>query len=233
MYNKIRGVKEEPRRPPGLSRISSPIPAPGGLELVQAFVNTASPASDELRTPRGLSDWLSRNGLLPAGTELTKADLERARDARTGLRALLVTNGGGRLNNSAVARLDRATVGARAQIRFDRHGTSRFELISRDLDDALGVLLGNRHPLMKEAVPRASGRRSSSVAIPNAVERSSISPRAATVDGAASGAGTRSEPRHVGGRRSIAGVERFHSDSTVVGRFPVADLAPARRPRDT
>ena len=145
-----RGYREEPRRPAGQSRVSSPIPAPGGLELVQAFLNTVTSKSDELKTPSSLSDWLSRNGLLPAGTELTPEDLERARDARSGLRALLATNSGADLNDVTLARLDRAAVGARAQIRFDRDGTSRFELISRNLDDALGTLLGFVHVARSE-----------------------------------------------------------------------------------
>ncbi len=106
--------------------------------------------ADELATPRSLGDWLSRNSLLAAGTELARADLERARDARSGLRALLAANGGRKLDDATVARLDRAAVGARAQIRFDRDGTSRFEVISRDLDDALGTLFGFVHVARSE-----------------------------------------------------------------------------------
>ncbi len=145
-----RGYREEPRRPPGQSRVSTPIPAPDGLELVQAFLNTVAPGTDELQTPRSLSDWLSRNGLLAAGTELTRADLERARDARSGVRALLAANSGSKLDDAAMAKLDRAAVGARVQIRFDRDGRSRFELIARDLDDALGTLFGFVHVARSE-----------------------------------------------------------------------------------
>ena len=140
-----RGYKEEPRRPAGQSRVSSPLLAPGSLRLVQALLNTVGPQVEELDTPGSLSDWLSRNGLLPAGTELTRSDLERIRDTRSGLRALLATHSGGTLDQASVALLNRAAVGARAHIRFDRDGTSRFELISRDLDDALGILLGFVH----------------------------------------------------------------------------------------
>jgi hypothetical protein len=146
---KQRGVKEPSQTPPGEKRIASPIPAPGGLAEVQAFLNTVKrtkkKTTDELATPRDLSDWLSRRGLLPAGTRLTPSDLERARDTRDGLRALLLAHNGYDLDEEAVARLDRAAVGARAQVRFDRDGTSRLERVSRDFDDALGTLLGFVH----------------------------------------------------------------------------------------
>ncbi len=153
-YGRSKGYREEPRRPPGHSRVSSPIPAPAGLEVVQAFLNTVDvkAGKDELGTPRALSDWLSRNGMLPAGTRLTEADLERARAARAGVRALVVENSGGRLDEAAVAGLDRAAVGARAQVRFNPDGASRLELIARDLDDALGTLFAFVH------VARAEGK---------------------------------------------------------------------------
>ena len=102
------------------------------------------PKGDELKTPRGLSVWLSRNGLLPAGTVLTADDVTRARDARFGLRALVAAHGVYELNEEAVAGLDRAAIGARAQVRFGLEG-SRLELISRDFGDALGTLLGIVH----------------------------------------------------------------------------------------
>lgn len=149
MGNKKRGVKEPSRTPPGQKRIASPIPAPGGLAEVQAFLNTVrrkkKKRTDELATPRDLADWLSRRGLLPAGTKLSASDLERAREARSGLHALLLAHNGYDLDEEAVAGLDRAAVGARAQVRIDRDGTTRLELVSRDFDDALGTLLGFVH----------------------------------------------------------------------------------------
>lgn len=141
-----KGYKEKSRTPPGQSRDTQAMSAPGELALVQAFLNTVrfEPKGDELTTPRGLSDWLSRNGLLPAGTELSADDVARARDARFGLRALVAAHGVYELNEEAVTALDRAAIGARAQVRFGLDG-SRLELISRDFDDALGTLLGIVH----------------------------------------------------------------------------------------
>ena len=142
-----RGYRETPRRPPGHDRAASLDPAPGDLELVQAFLNTLrlKPKGDDLAGPRALADWLSRHGLLPAGFELDRDHVARARDARSGLRTLLAANSGANLDEGAVERLDQAAIGARAQARFDRDGSSRFELVSRDFDDALGTILGMAH----------------------------------------------------------------------------------------
>ncbi len=66
-------------------------PAPGELRLVQAFVNTADllTGHDQLATPRALADWLAQRGLLPVGTELSAADLERMKGVRENLRSLI------------------------------------------------------------------------------------------------------------------------------------------------
>lgn len=147
MANKKMGVKEKPQSPPGEERVTSPIPAPGGLEIVQAFLNTVDfkkgkKKTDVLSTPRDLGDWLSLQGLLPSGMKLSEADLERAWDVRDGLRWLLMVNNGYDPDEEKVLKLDRAAMGARAQVRFERDGTTRLELICRDFDDALGTLLG-------------------------------------------------------------------------------------------
>lgn len=147
MGYKARGYKEKPRLPRGASRVASPIVAPGGLGAVQALLNTVvvKTRTDELETPRDLSDWLTRQGMLPAGTELTEADLKRTRDVREGLRALAALNRGAGVDVAAVARLDQAALGARAQIRFDADGGSRLDPVCRDFDDALGTLLAYVH----------------------------------------------------------------------------------------
>lgn len=144
---KKRGVKEKSRTPPGEDRISSPIPAPGGLAVVQSFLNTFDfkKRHDQLATPRDLSDWMSRQGILPAGTRLTKEDLSRALAARAGLCALIMAQNGYKIGEKWVAKLDRAGMGARSQVRFEPDGTTRIELVSRHFDDALGTLLGLVH----------------------------------------------------------------------------------------
>ncbi len=144
---KRRGVKEPARVPPGQDRIATPIPAPGGLEVVQAILNTldVKAETDELRTPAALAALLSRHGLLASGVELGRKDLERALQVRRGLRSLLLAHSGGEADEEAVASLDRAALGARAQVRFDRDGNSRLEPAGGDFDEALGTLLGFVH----------------------------------------------------------------------------------------
>ena len=148
-----RGYKEEPRRPAGQSRVSSPLSAPGGLRLVQALLNTVSPQVEELETPGSLSDWLSRNALLPAGTDPdTVGSRAHPRHAFGSARPAghpqwrHARPGEGRFAQS------RRGGSARPYSFRDRDGTSRFELISHDLDDALGILLGFVH------VARAEGK---------------------------------------------------------------------------
>jgi predicted RNA-binding Zn ribbon-like protein len=68
--------------------------APGELEKVRAFVNTRDieEGTDDLATPAGLADWLTRSGLVPAPGHLTRAtpaDLERAVALRESLRGIL------------------------------------------------------------------------------------------------------------------------------------------------
>lgn len=72
-------------------------PAPGPLLRVQALVNTVElPAGpDRLADPADARPWLIDNGLMAADAGLSDADLQRLRDVREALRALLVRNGGG------------------------------------------------------------------------------------------------------------------------------------------
>ena len=71
-------------------------PAPGGLALVQALVNTVDRehGPDLLDERAGLHDWLGARGLLEPGLAVTSADLHAARELREALRTLLLANNG-------------------------------------------------------------------------------------------------------------------------------------------
>ncbi len=127
----------------GTPWIAVPLPAPGRLETLQAFLNTSRPKekADELADPRDLVRWLSHRGLLPAGTRLREEDRQRAVAVRKGLRVLLTANSGAELNPEAIRRLDRATRGARFQVRFGDDGSMSYEPVSEGVDNALGALL--------------------------------------------------------------------------------------------
>lgn len=120
-------------------------PAPGGLHVVQAFLNSLDRLRglDELASPRALNDWLRRWGLAGRDLELTDADLERVRTAREALRALVRSNHRKGHNETAAARLDRVAQQTPIRVRFAADGTTRLDKASDDLNGALGQILGH------------------------------------------------------------------------------------------
>jgi len=64
-------------------------PAPGGLALVQGFINTAEleHGTDELSTPAGLRGWLTGVGLLERSAPVSTTDVGQATAVREALRA--------------------------------------------------------------------------------------------------------------------------------------------------
>ncbi len=113
-------------------------PAPGSLRFVQAFINTTDlgSAPDELDSPPALAGYLSRWNLLPAGTELSAADLERTLAVREDLRALLRSNTGKAVDPAVAVRLERAAAVGLLRVRFI--GGARLEPAGGDLDAVLG-----------------------------------------------------------------------------------------------
>jgi predicted RNA-binding Zn ribbon-like protein len=114
-------------------------PAPGALRLVQAFVNTVDRehGPDLLDDPAGLEEWLDRH-LMPA--PVSPADLDRARDVREALRALLLANNREPVDQGARAVLEEASRRARLEAAFPPDGAA---LVPRaeGVDAALGRIL--------------------------------------------------------------------------------------------
>jgi predicted RNA-binding Zn ribbon-like protein len=83
-------------------------PAPEGLELVRAFVNTRDldKGTDELGDTAAAARWLARQGLRGEGTRLTPRDLARIVEAREAFRVLLVSNAAGGTADRAVDALN-------------------------------------------------------------------------------------------------------------------------------
>ena len=68
-------------------------PAPGELQLVQAFLNTADfTQKPDVASPRAVAHCLGIWGLVPPTTRLGDGDLRRAIEVRDALRALLAAN---------------------------------------------------------------------------------------------------------------------------------------------
>jgi predicted RNA-binding Zn ribbon-like protein len=119
-----------------------PPPAPDDLRLVQAFLNTASrkPDSEELTSPEALAQHLSSLRLLPPGTQLTQADLERAVEVREALRSLVFANSGAKLSDEAVARLDKVASSVAIELHLGSDGRAHIRSAGEGFERVLGQL---------------------------------------------------------------------------------------------
>jgi predicted RNA-binding Zn ribbon-like protein len=122
--------------------------APGELELVREFVNTADleDGTDQLTSAAAVAKWLSDRGIAARSMRATSADLERALELREALRAVLVAhNGGAPAPMEAHRTLDRAARRARLRLGFDERGGAGLEPEAGGADGALGRLLAIVH----------------------------------------------------------------------------------------
>ena len=131
----------DPSLPPAQRRS-----APGRLELVREFVNTADLAAgeDELAGPDALRAWLRERALIGPRDRLAPEDIQRALAVREALRDLLEHRSGS-LDEAAVRVLNAAGTGALLRVAFDRHGTPQPEPVAGGLDRALGELFAIIH----------------------------------------------------------------------------------------
>lgn len=132
----------DPSPPPAQRRS-----APGRLELVREFLNTADLAAgeDELAEPDTLRAWLRERALIGPRDRLAPGDSERALAVREALRDLLEHRSGGSPGEPAVHALNAVPAGALLRVAFDRHGTPQLEPVAGGLDRALGELFAIIH----------------------------------------------------------------------------------------
>lgn len=117
---------------------------PGGLELVEAFVNTleVEEQRDELASSAALRDWLVGRALVRRRDRVTATDLRRALAVREALRALLLANNGVEADvAAATTTLDGAARRARLALRFRPDGSSAAQPGADGVDGALGRIL--------------------------------------------------------------------------------------------
>ena len=116
--------------------------APGGLELIRAFVNSLDPedCSDQLTSPQALAGWLVGHGLLAKGARATRGDLEQALELREALRTLLLFNNDGGPAPKAGAVLNAVAKAAGMELHFTPEGSS-LEPTAAGVPGALGKLL--------------------------------------------------------------------------------------------
>ena len=125
--------------------------APGRLELLRGFVNTADveTATEELGDAESAAAWLRSRQLLSADSIL-EADVDRLRGLREALRALLLSNNtGDPPPASALEVLNEQSAQAAIGLRFDSEGA---ELVTRcaGVDSAIARLLAIAHESMSD-----------------------------------------------------------------------------------
>ena len=112
-------------------------PAPGGLRLVKAFVNSVDleHGPDLFDDAAGLAEWLDRQAL---ATDVAEDDLAAAREVREALRALLHANNGAPPDPGPEAVLDRAARRAQLEPEF---GAAALVPRAGGVDGAIGRVL--------------------------------------------------------------------------------------------
>ena len=118
--------------------------APEPLVIVQDFLNTSKTArrAEVFESPAALSGWLVEHRLLPAGPQLTEAELALALETREGIRALLRAGRSNPVAESVLRSLDRVMGNAVTPLRFTGAGGLCLKPIAGGFGDALGHLFG-------------------------------------------------------------------------------------------
>jgi predicted RNA-binding Zn ribbon-like protein len=117
--------------------------APGRLELVRQFINTAdlAPGEDEWSDLNALRAWLRKRQLIGTRERLGGGDLERAMAVRETLRTVLEDRDRGeQVDAVAIGSLNALGTGALLRVTFDRDGLPLLEPAAGGLDRALGEL---------------------------------------------------------------------------------------------
>ena len=118
-------------------------PAPGRLQIVQAFLNTANPkvGREDFTDAAALKSWLTSNELLSASAHVSDADVRQAAAVRDALYRLLEARQSGASDPIAVETLNRSTRSAQMSVSFGREGRARIEPLAPAVDGALGKLI--------------------------------------------------------------------------------------------
>jgi predicted RNA-binding Zn ribbon-like protein len=123
----------------------TPRVAPGALELVRTFVNTADvETGDDLLgagEPKAVKAWFVEQDLVTGDARVTAADAKRVVEVREALRALLLANNGEPLDEAAVAVLNDVAARSPLEAQFGTEGTITVTGRDEGVDGALGQLL--------------------------------------------------------------------------------------------
>ncbi|MBC5805223.1 MAG: hypothetical protein DLM53_02150 [Candidatus Eremiobacter antarcticus] len=129
---------------------SSRRPAPGGLGLLQSFINTLEieTGQDKLGTGAGLESWLREHGLAEATTSISAADAQHCAQVREALRDLLEANRGSAVAKSAAEALSRAARSSQLVLRFDDGGGAILQPAATGVDATIGRILSIAYAAM-------------------------------------------------------------------------------------
>jgi predicted RNA-binding Zn ribbon-like protein len=119
-------------------------PAPGGLELVRAFLNSANieEATDDLAAANAVGAWLRSHDLPAAGTEITEEDRERLVAVREALRDLITCREDGEPGGTTLGILDRAARSSPLIVSFDADGLAVLRSGGSGVPGAIARILG-------------------------------------------------------------------------------------------
>jgi len=138
--------------------------APGRLETLQRFVNTYNkdfpPAWDRLAIPAKARGWLLQKRLVTAPVRITHADVDRLRELREALRALVAANHGNAVPREALETLRREGARARLRVGFGSRGATELEPVGHGADAAVATVLDILHEAQTSGVwPRLKACR--------------------------------------------------------------------------
>lgn len=126
-------------------------PAPGELELVRAFANTADleAGSDELDSPAALRRWLAERALLGDDARVDDAGLAESLRLREALRALALVNAG---HDADLGELNRLAGDHHLVVTVESGGSAglRPAADAQGVDAALGRLLAITYTAMAD-----------------------------------------------------------------------------------
>jgi predicted RNA-binding Zn ribbon-like protein len=138
----------------GVSATSPPLtsdqvrdPAPGRLELVHAFVNTADVMDglERIGDAKSLRAWLRTHGLIDSRAKLATGDVERAIEVREALRDLLEGRSHGIPIDNALRSLNVRSGDAILRVSFDGDGEPWMGPAAGGLDGAFAQLFAIIH----------------------------------------------------------------------------------------
>lgn len=118
--------------------------APPPYRTLEELVNTANPFwygdADRLDAPGTLASWLEARGLIEPDAPIGKADLKAIREFREGLRRLMQSHAGRKLDGDEVSNFNRLLDRARLRLHYDRGGQLRLVSTGDGGEQAIGRL---------------------------------------------------------------------------------------------